>query len=59
MSHALPVLSQPGFLEDGGMVLLYLSEDRKIRFDVNDEAARDVGLEISPKLLRLKRSPER
>lgn len=54
----LTISDRPGFLDDGGMVLLYLSDDRKIRFDVNEDAAHDAGMIISSKLLRLERPRE-
>jgi hypothetical protein len=54
----LPVLTvgeQEGFLERGGMIRLFV-EDNKIRFSINQKAADAVGLLISSRLLRLARA---
>jgi hypothetical protein len=48
------------FTEDGGMigfVLVTTQEGNKIRFRINDEAARNAGLKISSKLLSLALPP--
>lgn len=53
----LPVLTvsdQAGFAERGGNIEL-LSEENRIRFDINLQAVKDSGLEFSSKLLQLAR----
>lgn len=53
----LPVLTvsdQSGFASNGGAIEL-ISEDNRIRFDVNLQRVRDSGLEMSSKLLQLAR----
>jgi hypothetical protein len=40
------------FISDGGMIYLLIVED-KVRFEINNEAAKKSGLIISSKLLRL------
>jgi hypothetical protein len=54
-ARRLPVLTvsdDPDFLDAGGIVALRLVDGR-VRFEVNDGAARGVGLRISSQLLRL------
>lgn len=51
----LPVLTvsdAPHFLDEGGMVVLRVVDGR-VRFEIDDAAARRVGLRISSQLLRL------
>jgi hypothetical protein len=51
----LPVLTvsdDPGFLESGGIVCLRVVDGR-VRFEIDDGAARRAGLRISSQLLRL------
>lgn len=51
----LPILTvsdDPRFLDAGGIVSLHVVEGR-VRFEIDDEAARRVGLRISSQLLRL------
>lgn len=48
----LTVGDNPAFIRAGGMIR-FLSEDSKIRLQINPEAARASGLTISSKLLRL------
>ena len=48
----LTVGENPAFIRAGGMIR-FLSEDSKIRLQINPEAARASGLSISSKLLRL------
>jgi len=58
--HALDVLTvgePPGFLDQGGMIELFL-EDNRIRFDINEQALRDAHLRASSRLLRLARRVE-
>ena len=51
--HAvLAVGESRGFARRGG-VINFFTEDNKLRFEVNPEAARNAGLEISARLLRL------
>jgi hypothetical protein len=49
----LTVADTGGFLEAGGMINLLLDPDRKICFEINLDATRQSGLEVSSKLLRL------
>lgn len=51
-TQTLTVSDAPGFLEDGGMVQLYLEGDH-VRFSVNLRAAKDAGLQLSSKLLQI------
>jgi hypothetical protein len=53
--RGLPLLSvsdQPGFARQGGMIELYLQDD-KVRMRINLGAVRAAGLKLSSKLLRL------
>ena len=55
MVKGLPILTvgeTPGFAERGGMIRFTL-EDNRVRFEVNVEAARQVNLNISSRLLTL------
>jgi len=45
------------FTQAGGMINFFI-EDKKVRFEINDEHARRVGLKISAKLLNLSRHKE-
>lgn len=58
--HALTVSEIDRFLTAGGMIQ-FLKEGNKVRFAINDAAAREAGLRISSKLLNLARhkTPER
>jgi hypothetical protein len=58
--HDLDVLTvgeEPGFRAQGGMIELFL-EDNRIRFDINEQALREAHLRASSKLLRLARRLE-
>lgn len=48
----LTVSDVPGFVEQSGMVGLVVS-DRKVRLEINAEAAQKAGLRIDPQLLRM------
>mgnify|MGYP000928887068 CR=1 FL=1 len=50
----LTVGEQPDFLQRGGMIN-FVSEDNKVRFDINQAAAEKVNVKISAHLLRLAR----
>jgi hypothetical protein len=50
----LTVSEMPGFDELGGMVNFFI-EDRRIRFEINPQAAARSGLRISSQLLNLSR----
>lgn len=53
--NALPILTVsdlPGFLDQGGMIQFVL-EDRRVRFEVNLDAARMCGLVLSSQLLKV------
>jgi hypothetical protein len=45
-----------GFTADGGMIYLFM-EGSRVRFDINNDAARRDGLKISSKLLLLRKKP--
>jgi hypothetical protein len=45
------------FTQSGGMINFFI-EDKKVRFEINDEQARRAGLKISAKLLNLARHKE-
>ena len=51
-SPVLTVGETDGFLESGGMIN-FLMEDEKVRFEINNTAARQAKLKIRSKLLRL------
>jgi hypothetical protein len=54
----LPILmvgEHPRFLEQGGMIRLFL-EGNRVRFSINQKSADSVGLLISSRLLRLART---
>lgn len=51
-AKVLTVGETDGFIESGGMVN-FVSEAKKIRFQINDVAAKSAGLKISSKLLTL------
>jgi hypothetical protein len=50
--HVLTVADTAGFLEAGGVINLLL-EDEKVRFEANLTAAKQAGLQIRSRLLRL------
>ena len=52
-SGVLTVADTEGFLDAGGMINLLLDPDRKICFEINLDATRQSGWEVSLKLLRL------
>lgn len=54
----LTVSETERFIETGGMIN-FVSENNKIRFQINDEAAKAAGLKISSKLLSLAVRPSR
>lgn len=57
VTKSLPVLmvgEQVDFLQRGGMIN-FVSEDNKVRFDINQAAAEKVNVKISAHLLRLAR----
>jgi hypothetical protein len=49
---ALAVGESEGFASQGG-VINFFTEDRKLRFEINPDAAKSAGLKISSRLLRL------
>jgi len=51
-SPVLTVGEMNGFLESGGMINFLIKEE-KVRFEINNAAAKKAGLRISSKLLRL------
>ena len=53
----LTVSKMERFTEAGGMINFFI-EEKKVRFEINDEQARKVGLKISAKLLNLSRHKE-
>ena len=54
MPGVLTVGEGDAFLKEGGMIAFIL-ENRRVRFDINQEAARRAGLRISSKLLSVAR----
>ncbi|MFU8789911.1 MAG: YfiR family protein, partial [Methylobacter sp.] len=52
----LSVGSQKNFIELGGIIYLF-EADQKLRFYINNTAAKDTGLTISSQLLKLSREP--
>jgi hypothetical protein len=53
--HVLTVGERERFAHDGGMVN-FVSQERKLRFEINKRRAEDAGLEISSHLLKLAQS---
>lgn len=53
----LTVGESPDFLRDGGIVN-FVTQDGKVRFQINHDAASQVHLRVSSRLLRLALSPE-
>jgi len=51
-ASVLTVSDLDRFLESGGIIRFYM-EGNKVRFQINNDAAKRVGLKISSKLLRL------
>ena len=51
-SAILTVSDMPGFLQRGGMIQ-FVSEDKRVRFQINAAAAQHVGLALSSELLRV------
>jgi uncharacterized protein DUF4154 len=54
-SCVLTVADMDGFLEEGGMILL-VSEENRVRFAINADAANQAKLKLSSKLLSLARA---
>ncbi|MBF0496029.1 MAG: YfiR family protein [Deltaproteobacteria bacterium] len=50
--HVLTIGEQEGFVQLGGIINLY-SSDNKIRFEINVDAANRAGLKLSSQLLKL------
>jgi hypothetical protein len=50
--NILTVSDSPSFIKDGGMIR-FMTEDNKIRLQINPQAARSAELNISSKLLKL------
>jgi len=55
--NVLTVAETDRFLQAGGMIR-FVMEGNKVRFDINDEAAKNAGLHISSKLLSVARHVE-
>ena len=55
--NVLTVAETDRFLQAGGMIR-FVMEENKVRFDINDEAAKSAGLRISSKLLGVARHIE-
>jgi hypothetical protein len=51
-SHVLTVADAENFAQEGGMVG-FVREDNRLRFEINESAARRAGLAVSSRLLRL------
>ena len=56
-TSVLTVSKMERFTQAGGMINFFI-EDKKVRFEINEEQARRVGLKISAKLLNLSRHKE-
>jgi YfiR/HmsC-like len=56
-TDVLTVSEVDRFIESGGMIN-FLTESNKVRFEINDGAAKAAGLTISSKLLNLAKKPE-
>jgi len=56
-SSVLTVSKLDRFTQAGGMINFFI-EDKRVRFEINDEQARQAGLKISAKLLNLARPPK-
>lgn len=54
-TSVLTVSKMEHFTQSGGMINFVL-DDKKVRFEINDDAARRAGLKISAKLLNLSRN---
>jgi hypothetical protein len=52
-TSVLTVSEADNFIGDGGMIYLFIDEENKVRFQINNNAARKAGLTISSKLLSL------
>jgi len=52
-ANILTVSEADNFIGDGGMIYLFIDEENKVRFQINNDAARKAGLTISSKLLSL------
>jgi hypothetical protein len=50
--HVLTVSDAPDFIKRGGLVR-FIKENNKIRFQINQDAAKENDISISSKLLRL------
>ncbi len=55
-SKVLTISETERFIKDGGMINFF-REGNRIRFEISDQAARNVGLKIASKLLELGRKP--
>ena len=51
-SHVLTVADAESFARDGGMVA-FVREGNKLRFEINESAAKKAGLSVSSRLLRV------
>jgi hypothetical protein len=51
-AHVLTVGESQGFAQDGG-IINFIEENNKVRFEINEDAARRTGLNISSELLKL------
>ncbi len=51
-AHVLTVGEMQGFAQDGG-IINFIEENNKVRFEINEDAARRTGLNISSELLKL------
>lgn len=49
----LTVSEADNFIGDGGMIYLFIDSENNVRFSINNDAAKKVGLTISSKLLSL------
>lgn len=52
--HVLTVSEMPGFIENGGMINLFM-EGKTVRFEINIDAVNKADIKLSSKLLKLAR----
>jgi hypothetical protein len=54
-AHTLTIAESDNFTAIGGVIRFFLSEDNKLRFEINTSAVQRGGLKVSAKLLQLAR----
>ncbi len=56
-TSVLTVSDLDNFVDNGGMIYLFLDDQRHVRFQIDNDAAKKAGLTISSKLLELAVNP--